>query len=350
MRRSFVIFYKNEVVMDIKKIKKLRTVLVCIFSLIVNQSVRAAAEAEALPEAEFTPVKLVLRENGGTGEDKLPKTLEAEFPAIPAIDQQRLNQRLTQNTIGRKGGLLVDMQDLLNKGADPNNVKPDGRAPLMHVVAGNVRDRLAKVRALIEAGADLNTLDLFEKGGTVLMTLVTCERKKADLDIIEELINAGADLNVQTRSKMTALMAAVTECDSRFVSKIVRLLILQGADEMLQDWDGNTALQLAHIREAREPKVAGLVDTIEQALAERKSAREACEEGRRMAQGYLLEGGPLAIDSLVGIFSEYVECDPVEKARQRATLGSERQQDRAAEMQAEARRRYWEAQAEAGAR
>lgn len=71
--------------------------------------------------------------------------------------------------------------------------------------------------------------------------------KKSD-DVLNMLIDAGADVNIATKTKSTALMAAA----SAGRVSIVELLVTKGADPMLKNSKGQTALDVAVKREKED--------------------------------------------------------------------------------------------------
>ena len=89
---------------------------------------------------------------------------------------------------------------------------------------------------LINAGANINLQDI-NLGINALMWAVSNGHTK----IVKLLINHGADVNLKTRYCWTALMAAATVNKP----KIVRLLIINGAKINSKNNDGETALMLA---------------------------------------------------------------------------------------------------------
>ena len=100
-----------------------------------------------------------------------------------------------------------------------------------HASRGNLR----AVRDLIDAGADLNLQD--KDGVTALMYA----SDNNHLKIVRILVGAGANINLKTKDKQTALMGV---CWKGHL-EVVKALVDAGADLNLQDKDGDTALVLA---------------------------------------------------------------------------------------------------------
>lgn len=98
----------------------------------------------------------------------------------------------------------------------------------------NVEGRLSIVNALLDAGADVNAKDRFER--TALHWAV---QTKKLIDIVRALLAAdGIKVDARDSRKRTALMEA-SECGH---VDMVRALVGKGADMTAKDMNGNTAL------------------------------------------------------------------------------------------------------------
>ena len=95
------------------------------------------------------------------------------------------------------------------------------------------------VEMLIKAGSDVNVQD--SDGITALMLSVN----KGYKGIVEVLIQAGANVNAKDKLRNTALMAAVEECHHK---ELIEMLIAAGTDVNVQNSNGVTALGVAVIR------------------------------------------------------------------------------------------------------
>jgi hypothetical protein len=104
-------------------------------------------------------------------------------------------------------------------------------------------DDVAQVRDLLARGADINALD---KGmdSTALGGAVS----RGNPELVQVLINAGADPNVKNGSEQTALM----RLNERSSVEIVRALLDAGAKVNHKDEDGDTALHEAAALEKTE--------------------------------------------------------------------------------------------------
>src|SRR5947208_4949588 len=113
-------------------------------------------------------------------------------------------------------GAMVER--LLKAGADPNTALPGGETPLM--TAARVGE-LASVKALLSRGASVHSKD-DRHGQTALMWAAA----EGHAEVVQELINAGADFRIRLTSGFTPLLFAVRE--GRI--GVVRLLLKAGAD------------------------------------------------------------------------------------------------------------------------
>jgi ankyrin repeat protein len=113
-------------------------------------------------------------------------------------------------------GAMVDL--LLKAGADPNTALPGGETALM--TAARV-GKLASVKALLARGASVHSKD-DRRGQTALMWAAA----EGHAEVVQELINAGADFRIRLTSGFTPLLFAVRE--GRI--GVVRVLLKAGAD------------------------------------------------------------------------------------------------------------------------
>ena len=88
---------------------------------------------------------------------------------------------------------------------------------------------------LIAAGADVNVQD--NQGKTPLFDV--------NIEVAEQLVAAGADLNIQDELGRTPLHQAVIEERSFFGLELVPLLLGEGAIADIEDYQGETALDIA---------------------------------------------------------------------------------------------------------
>ncbi|HEX3249143.1 MAG TPA: ankyrin repeat domain-containing protein [Pyrinomonadaceae bacterium] len=162
------------------------------------------------------------------------------------------------------------MSLLLAKGADPNLGGQWGHTALMEA------NTAAKVKLLVAAGGQVNTID--EAGETALMHAVD----RGEVEVVEALLQAGADPVVRDRKGETALMHALAKpvigaarllvranlgdvnaqnnngetLLMRVVNvgdpELVRVLLDRGADANRSDVLGNTAAVIAYEKDLKE--------------------------------------------------------------------------------------------------
>ena len=144
---------------------------------------------------------------------------------------------------GNKPNSTKIIELLLNAGADPsrvenfdkkNNVDPKQQKLDTQLMAAVGKGNLKKVNKLLEQGANPNA-----RLGTYYSTplMETMCKKNVSVDVMKALLEAGADVNVRSRSYSTALFY----CDSTDGEK-TKLLLKNGADVNARNMYGRTAL------------------------------------------------------------------------------------------------------------
>lgn len=157
-----------------------------------------------------------------------------------------------------EAGREEEVAALLARGADTEDLGGrDNNSPL-----GIAADRadLKIMQMLIDAGANLNHRNIHQDTPLLLAILDGEEREPVQL-----LIRSGADVNAQNVHGATALIWAVRENDPA----IALMLIDKGADISLRDKEGRTALDWA-LRDGFENCIAMLKDAAGQAEDARK--------------------------------------------------------------------------------
>ncbi|WP_298090949.1 ankyrin repeat domain-containing protein [uncultured Sphingomonas sp.] len=140
---------------------------------------------------------------------------------------------------------------LLDRGADPQATRADGELALQLAMEGCA---LETIRAMMAAGADGSAVN--RHGLSVLHTAVLKRRA----DVLPLLLEAGASIDLTTgeigaelagtEPGWTALMIAAAQADGPSVS----VLLKAGANPLVENTDGRTALDLARL--AADPDAA----------------------------------------------------------------------------------------------
>ncbi|XP_062579265.1 uncharacterized protein LOC134241211 [Saccostrea cucullata] len=169
------------------------------------------------------------------------------------ISQQDLHGNAPLVTACQGGNLSV-MKKLVSVGVDVNQPDGRGRRPIVAACQGG---HLSLVQELVKAKADVNLrngqqeVTTGEKGqrkwilttklDKEMYTPLVAASKGGDVRLIEELVKAGADVNLQDGEGNTPSVSACKEGHLSVVEKLVKA----GADVHLCDGKGNTALVLA---------------------------------------------------------------------------------------------------------
>ena len=155
---------------------------------------------------------------------------------------------------------LIEIEPLLEAGADPNTPGYKGRSSLFTAVVAN---RLDLVRSLLKAGGDPNTLDdnnqspmIYARDGAIITALYEAGGNintqdnnpllsasfGSNIDVFRSLINAGANPNIQDKlTQQTALHRVI----SRSNLEIAEILLEAGADPNIPDKEKQTPLNKA---------------------------------------------------------------------------------------------------------
>jgi ankyrin repeat protein len=157
------------------------------------------------------------------------------------------------------GGDLSVVEMLVKAGANVNTIeKFHNQTPLMYAAASN-RNAAQMVKLLLSKGADVKPRALY----TDWPSQVTSEprtqyrsvgglnaflyaARSGCYECVEDLLAAGADINLPTPEGITPLMIAL---DNEH-NEVAKLLMDKGADLNLRDWWGRTALWIAVDRKA----------------------------------------------------------------------------------------------------
>jgi len=118
------------------------------------------------------------------------------------------------------------------------NSRNSAGIPLLNIAARTRTGNPEAIRYLIDAGADVN-LTAEDRGTTALIDSVMAQ----NLEIMDDLIKAGTDLNVKDKNGQTALIVAAGA--SR--EKMVEVLLKAGSDPDIPDFLGVSARKYANL-------------------------------------------------------------------------------------------------------
>ena len=157
------------------------------------------------------------------------------------------------------GGDLSVVQLLVNAGANVNTIEEFHRqTPLMYAAASN-RNAGPMVKLLLSKGADVKPRALYTDWPSQVtseprtqyrsvggLNALLYAARSGCYECVEDLIAAGADVNLPTPEGVTPLMIAL---DNEH-NDVAKLLMDKGADLNVWDWWGRTALWIAVDRKA----------------------------------------------------------------------------------------------------
>ena len=157
------------------------------------------------------------------------------------------------------GGDLSVVQLLVNAGANVNTIeKFHNQTPLMYAAASN-RNAGPMVKLLLSKGADVKPRALYTDWPSQVtseprtqyrpvggLNALLYAARSGCYECVEDLIAAGADVNLPTPEGITPLMIAL---DNEH-NGVAKLLMDKGADLNVWDWWGRTALWIAVDRKA----------------------------------------------------------------------------------------------------
>jgi ankyrin repeat protein len=132
-----------------------------------------------------------------------------------------------------RNGELAAVLSLLEGGADPNEVAPDGATALHWAVH---RDNLEILNALLDAGAKPDRVTRYN------IAPLTLAAQNGNAALIDRLLDAGANPDTVSEEGQTALMTAARNGSAA----AVRTLLRRGANvDLAESYRGQTALMFA---------------------------------------------------------------------------------------------------------
>ena len=170
---------------------------------------------------------------------------------------------------------------LLKAGADPNITDTDGNTCLHEAVYYEY-----PINVLLNAGANPNIATTY--GYTCLHTAV---QKQCCIEVLQAIINHGVDVNATSKENITAVMLACKEGNN----DVINVLLNAGADPNITDGDGNTCLHYAALNDSSTDVLQAIishgVDVNATNTNNVTALMLACHKGNRDAINVLLNAG-----------------------------------------------------------
>lgn len=198
------------------------------FAGIVQDLIDAGADVKA-QEADGSTALMTAAQFGSAG------TVKALLGA--GADKEIKNKDgETALLVAATSGRLEVVKLLIASGADINAKSTDGSTALIAAVAGGQPGVAQVVKALVDAGEPVDGVN--NDGATALM--FACQYD--GIDVVRELIAAGANVNAKDSYELTPLLWAMSNGQSTGID-VVKALIAAGADVNARGSNGKDALQ-----------------------------------------------------------------------------------------------------------
>lgn len=220
----------------------------------------------------FFPLCLALALLGGCADEPAPPSISL-YRALHTGDLDQLKRHLHwQTPIDRpdangdlplhvlaRANRVVMARELLAAGANPEALNAQGATPLEVALANG---KIAFAHLLLDHGVRIDAQQLLWK---------LIAREQADRDVLDFLLDAGAQINQADAEGRTVLHLAIAQVDPRLVARLLE----RGADVNQPDREGQTPLDMARAARARDPVAA----TIEELLV-RYGAESSTDTGQ----------------------------------------------------------------------
>ena len=212
---------------------------VAIASVMVSGPAGLAAERNVLPVAPATERQVMAEQFLAAARTNDVATLKASIADGVPVDSVDENGR-TALLIATHANSIDAARYLISAGADVNAKDRIDDSPYLYAGA---EGRLEILKMTVEAGADLSSVNRY--GGTSLIPAA----HHGHPEVVRYLLTTDIDIDHVNNLGWTALLEAVILGDGGPVyQEIVELLIEAGADATIADRDGVTPLRHAETR------------------------------------------------------------------------------------------------------
>jgi uncharacterized protein len=227
-------------------------------SLLLDRGANREARNGALPRAAsggHIEILRILIDRGvdahSLNEAFVAAAVHARVKLLPMLfekgaDARKIGALALTGAAGRRG--VIDISDLertetirylLDLGVDPNTAGEDGWTALCNAIWDR---RLSTAKVLLNGGANSNAICKDPGGGTPLTLAAGHRAGSASHEIIQSLLENGADPNLRSPDGSTALIEAVSWGGE---TAVIRELLKTGADPKEKNANGKTAAEIA---------------------------------------------------------------------------------------------------------